>query len=108
MTNTFATLEATIKADLSAGISWFEDEAAGAGLALWNILKGAFVALEPAAADILVNTLQAAVISAGTGASIENVETTVLNTASTEAQAALAKAGSGVVQTIIAGIKAQV
>lgn len=106
MTNSFATLEATIKADLTAGVSWFETEAADAGLALWNILKGAFVALEPAAADVLVNTLQAAVASAGTGASIEQVETAALNTASADAQAALAKAGSGIVQTIIAGIKA--
>lgn len=105
-TSPFATLEATIKADLTAGVSWFEDEAASAGLALWNILKGAFIALEPATAQVLVDTLTAAVTAAGTGASIENVETAALNTASTEAQAALAKAGSGVVQTIIAGIKA--
>lgn len=104
----FATLEATIKADLTAGVSWFETENGDAGLALWNILKGAFVALEPSVAAVLVDTLTTAVTTAGTGASIETVETAALNTASVEGQAALAKAGSGVVQTIIAGIKAQV
>lgn len=106
MTNPFATLEATIKADLTAGASWFETEAAGAGLALWNILKSAFIALEPAAANVLVDTLTAAVKSAGTGASIETVETAALNTASAEAKQVLINAGSGVVQTVIAGIKA--
>lgn len=106
-TNPFATLEATIKADLTSGISWFENEAAAVGLGLWNILKNVFIALEPAEAQVLVDTLTAAVTAAGTGASIENIQTAALNTAKTEEMAVLAKAGSGVVQTVIAGIKAQ-
>lgn len=106
MTTSFATLEATIKADLTAGASWFDTEAADAGLALWNILKGVFVALEPAEAGVLVDVLNAAVTSAGTGASIETVETTALNTAKGDEAAVLAKAGSSIIQTVIAGIKA--
>lgn len=106
MTNVFSTLEATIKADLTAGVSWFESEAADAGLSLWNILKAAFIALEPAEADVLVSVANAAVTAAGSGASIETIETAALNTAKTEELAVLAKAGSGVIQTVIAGIKA--
>src|ERR1700744_5791870 len=103
---TFSDLEATIKADLSAGVSWFETEAASAGLGLWNILKAAFIALEPAEASVLVSALTAAVTTAGTGASIESIETAALNTAKDAEAAVLTKAGSGVIQTVIAGIKA--
>lgn len=102
----FASLEATVKADLSAGVSWLESEAASAGLALWNILKGAFIALEPAEAQVLIDVLTAAVGAAGAGVPIEAVETAALNTAKGAEAAVLTKAGSGVIQTVIAGIKA--
>lgn len=96
----------TIETDLAAGASFLEQEALGAGLFLWNALKGAFIALEPAEAAILENVLTGALTQAGTGASIEQVETTALNTASTQEQAVLTKAGSGVIQTVIAGLRA--
>lgn len=106
MANTFASLEQTIITDLKAGVSWLETEVVDSGLALWNILKAAFIALEPLEANILVDVLSAATLAAGTGASIEQVESTALNTAKNEQAAVLVKAGSGIIQTIIAGIRA--
>lgn len=106
MTSPFSTLEHTIKADLQAGVSWLEHEAAEVGLGLWNILKGVFIALEHAEAAILVDVLTVAVQSAQSGHTIEEIHTAALNTAKREQQDILLKAGTGVVQTIIAGIKA--
>lgn len=106
MTFSLSNLEQTVKADLSAGVSYLEQEALGTALSLWNILKGAFIALEPAAAQLLMDTLAAAVSAAGAGASIEAIETAALNTAIGDAKAILEKAGSGIIQVIIAGIKA--
>lgn len=100
------TLLSTIVADLKAGASWFEQEASGIGLFVWNTVKSAFIALEPAAAQILMDTLTNAVNGAAAGHSIEQIEQAALNTASTEGKAALAQAGSGVVQTLIAGLRA--
>lgn len=105
-TNPFATLEATIVSDLKAGISWLEDEVATVGLAVWNVLKGAFIALEPAEANVLITVLTSAVAQAAAGHTIEEIETAALNLAKAEEQAVLLKAGSGIVQTLIAGIKA--
>lgn len=96
----------TIEADLSAGVSYLETEAESTGLFLWNTLKGAFVALEPAEAAILTSVLGTAVASADAGQSIEQIETSALNTAKADEQAVLLKAGSGIVQTVIAGLKA--
>lgn len=106
MTTSFASLEATIVADLKAGVSWFETEAAEVGLATWNILKGAFIALEPAEASVLINLLTTVVTDLGSGKTIEDVETSALNTAKGAEVDVLSKAGSGIVQVIIAGIKA--
>lgn len=103
MTNT---LLQTIETDLQAGASYLEQEAEDAGLGLWNILKGAFIALEPAEAQVLTSILQGAVTAAGAGQSIEQIETAALNTAKTDEQAVLTKAGSGIVQTIIAALRA--
>jgi hypothetical protein len=99
-------LLATIESDLAAGASYLEQEALGVGLELWNLLKGVFVALEPAAAGVLVTTLKSAVATAGTGASIESIETAALNAAETTAKTVLETAGSGVIQTIIAALVA--
>lgn len=103
MTNT---LLQTIETDLAAGVSYLETEAEDAGLGLWNILKGVFIALEPAEASVLTAILTTAVTAAGSGQSIEQIETSALNTAKTDEQAVLAKAGSGVIQTIIAALRA--
>jgi hypothetical protein len=104
-TNTPSTLLQTIESDLSAGASWLEQEALGAGLFLWNTLKGAFIALEPAAGQLLVDVLTGAVNNASAGDSVEQIETAALNTASTEAKAALSTAGSAAVKQIIIGIQ---
>ncbi len=105
MSFNLSTLEQTIKADLQAGVSYLEHEALDIGLTLWNILKGAFIALEPAAAQILMDTLHAAVQAAEAGHTIEQIETAALNTAVGEAKDILAKAGSALVQTLIAAIR---
>lgn len=96
----------TIEADLKAGVSFLETEAESAGLSLWNTLKGVFIALEPMEAQILADILGAAVASAGAGKSIEEIETAALNTAKDEEKAVLIKAGSGITQTVIAGLRA--
>lgn len=96
----------TIETDLAAGESWLETEVETVGLNLWNILKGAFVALGPSVGQLVIDTLSAATTAANAGMTIEQVETSALNTAAGEAKAALVTAGSGVVQTIIAGIRA--
>lgn len=101
-----STLLQTIRTDLAAGMSYLEKEAESAGLFLWNTLKGAFVALEPAEAAILTDVLGTAVGAAAGGKTIEQIETDALNTATVEQKAVLVKAGSGIVQTVIAGIKA--
>ena len=106
MSLNLSTLEKTIATDLKAGVSWFEEETLEAGLALWNIFKAVFVALEPAEGQILIDVLSGAVAELGSGASIEDVETHALNTAKTEQTSVLVKAGSGIIQTVIAGIKA--
>lgn len=98
-------LLATIEADLSAGVSYLENEVENVGLWLWNTVKAAFIALEPAEAAVLKAVLQAGVAAAGAGQSIEQIETAVLNTAKGAEADVLAKAGSGVVQTIIAALK---
>lgn len=96
----------TIQADLSAGASWFGQEALGAGLFIWNSLKAAFIALEPAAAQLLVDVLTGAVTNAEAGDSVEQIEQSALNTASTEAKSAIKTAGSAATQQIIIGIRA--
>ena len=102
MTNT---LLQTIEADLSAGESWLEDEALGAGLFIWNTLKGAFIALGPTLGNDLVAVLTGAVQNAAAGDSVETIETNALNTASADAKTALQTAGSAVAQQLIIGIK---
>lgn len=97
----------TIRADLSAGISWLEGEFEQTGLMLWNALKGAFIALEPGVASALIDGLTAAVSNAPAAHSIEDIEQAFLNTAKPEALAAAATAGSGAVQTVIAGLRTQ-
>lgn len=96
----------TIESDLSAGESWLEHEALDAGLFLWNTLKAAFIALGPVEGQILSSVLSGAVANAAAGQSIEQIETSALNSAVGQEQQVLLKAGSGVVQTVIAGIKA--
>lgn len=96
----------TIVTDLSAGESWLAQEAQDAGLFLWNTLKSAFIALGPVEGQILSSVLTNAVIQAGSGASIEQIYTSALNTTVQQEQAVLIKAGTGVAQTVIAGIKA--
>lgn len=103
MTNT---LLQTIETDLSAGASYLETEAENIGLGLWNIFKGVFIALEPAEAAILTDVLGGAVAAASAGHSIEQIETSALNTAKDEEKVVLMKAGSGIVQTVIAAIRA--
>lgn len=103
MTNT---LLQTIETDLNAGVSYLEAEAEDAGLGLWNILKGVFIALEPTEASILTTVLTGAVTAAEGGSSIEQIETSALNTATADEKAVLLKTGSGIVQTVIAAIKA--
>jgi len=100
------TLLQTIETDLKAGVSFLEEEALEAGLGIWNILKGAFIALEPAEAQILTTVLGQAIADAGAGKSIEQIESRALNTAKGDEAAVLTKAGSGVIQTVIAGIRA--
>lgn len=101
-----STLLQTIETDLAAGVSYLEKEVEGIGMQLWNGFKQIFIALEPAETQVLIDTLTGAMASAGTGASIEQVETAALNTAKTEEQAVLTKAGSAVVQTVIASLRA--
>lgn len=103
-----STLLQTIVTDLHAGESWFVGEAESAGLFLWNTLKAAFIALAPAETAILTNLLSGAVVAAAGGKSIEDIETAALSSASAQEQALMVKAGSGVVQTLIAGLKTQV
>lgn len=105
-TSTFSLLENTIKADLSAGVSWFETEAEDVGLYVWNTLKSAFIALEPAVAKLVMDVLGGVVADADQSKTIEQIETDAMNTATGEAKQALVTAGSGVVQTLIAGLKA--
>lgn len=107
-TATGGSLLQTIETDLKAGVSYLETEAESAGLALWNIVKGAFIALEPAESQILTTVLGNAVTAAAAGHSIEQIESNALNTASADEKAVLLKAGSGIVQTVIAGIKANI
>jgi hypothetical protein len=95
----------TIETDLKAGESWLENEAETAGLYLWNALKGAFIALGPTLGKTLTDTLTSAVTAASENDTIEQIETAALTTATEEGKAAIAAAGSGIVQTVIAGIK---
>lgn len=99
-------LLSTIITDLHAGESWFLGEAEGAGLFMWNLLKGAFIALEPAAGKVLLDTLTGAVAGAAAGDSVEQIQTAALNTASSEGKAALVSAGSAVAQQLIIGLRA--
>ena len=104
-TVTTGNLLQTIEADLKAGESWLEQEALGAGLFIWNTLKGAFIALGPTLGNDLVAVLTGAVQNAAAGDSVETIETNALNTATADGKAALAAAGSAVSQQIIIGIK---
>lgn len=96
----------TIETDLAAGVSYLEHEAEDIGLQLWNSVKAVFIALEPAEAQVLATVLQAAVTAAQGGKSIEEIETSALNTATQAEKAVLLKAGSGISQTLIAALKA--
>lgn len=104
--NTPSTLLQTIEADLSFGESWLENEALGGALFVWNLLKGAFIALGPVAGKLMTDVLTQAVQNASAGDSVEQIESAALNTASAEAKTALATAGSAVAQQLIIGIKA--
>lgn len=103
---TGSTLLQTIVTDLKSGVSFLENEAADAGLFLWNTVKAAFIALEPLEAAILKDVLSAAVSAADGSHTIEQIETAALNTAKADQKDVLIKAGSGIVQTIIAGLRA--
>lgn len=98
----------TIKADLHAGESWFVSEAESVGLFLWNTLKGAFIALGPAEAEIVRVLLSTGVASFGAGKSIEETFTAILNSAKDEEKLLLAKLGTGIATTLIAGLKANI
>ena len=102
------TLWGTILADLSAGETWFATEAETVGLSLWNLLKGAFIALAPGEMTILQDLLTKAVSDAAAGKSIEEIFSDALNLASTEELALLQKAGSGIGLTLVSAIKAKV
>jgi hypothetical protein len=106
MTTTPSSLLQTIEADLKAGVSYLEDEALGAGLFIWNTIKTAFIALEPAAAQLLIDVLTGAVASASAGASVEAIETSALNTAKGDALKAIQTVGSAATQQLIIGIRA--
>lgn len=108
MTNPFASIEATIKSDLQAGVSWLEDEVVNEAHAVWNVLKGVFIALEPLEAGILMDVLHTAVKAAGSGSSIEGIETAALNTLKDEEKALFEKTGSATIQVLIAAIKAAI
>ena len=95
----------TIEADLKAGVSYFEKEAEDVGMWLCNTVKAAFVALEPAEAAVLRDVLLAGVAAASSAHSVEQIESAVLNTAKTDELAVLTKAGSNVVQTVIAALR---
>lgn len=96
----------TIVTDLHAGESWFAAEAEEAGLFVWNSLKGAFIALGPKAMNLVTDVLTQSVTDAAGGKTVEQIESDAMNTAQGEVKTALLTAGSGVVQTLIAGIKA--
>jgi hypothetical protein len=96
----------TVKTDLEAGESFLEETALEGATILWNVLKTGFIALGPAEAKIAVDVLTKATTDAQGGKSIEEIESDALTTASDEERAVLTKAGSGVVQQIIAGVKA--
>lgn len=97
----------TIEADLSSGVSWLEHEALDAGLFLWNTLKAAFIALEPAEGQILLNLLTGAVNDAAGGKAIETIATDALNSASAQEKAVFQKAGFGAASVIIAGLNSK-
>lgn len=96
----------TIKTDLHAGVSWLEQEAEIAALDVWNVVKGVFVALEPVAAQILLDAVKAAVTAAESGHSIEEIATAVLNTGKAEVIDAAKSAGPGLLQVLVASVKA--
>lgn len=103
---TQSTLLNTIIADLHAGESWLVNEAETDGLAIWNAIKAAFIAIGPAAGKLLMGSLEIAVADAAAGDSIEQIEQAALNTATDGAKSAIKTAGSAATQQLIIGIRA--
>lgn len=96
----------TIVSDLKDGVSWLEDDVVNVGLEVWNTVKGAFIALEPKLAGDVMTILKSAVAQAESGHTIEEIESAALNLATGDVLGALTTAGSGVLQVLIAGLKA--
>lgn len=102
---TASSLWNTIKSDLTAGVSWAEEEVLTEGLAAWNYVKSVFIALAPQELSLAVTVLQAAVANAKAGDSIEQIWTSALNTTVQGELAILEKLGDTAGLQLIVGIK---
>lgn len=102
----FSGLLDTIETDLEAAGNWLTSEALAGGVALWNVLKIAFVLVTSRQAQVILDVYARVQADETAGKSLEQIEQDVLQTATADELAILKDAGSVIIQGILAFIQA--
>lgn len=102
----FGGLIDAIESDLEAAGDWLKREALDGGIALWNIVKIAFMLVTSRQAQVILDVYARVQADESAGKSLEQIEQDVLQTATEEELAILKDAGSLIIQGILAFIQA--
>lgn len=96
----------TIETDLKAGENWLETTVEGTALAIWNIVKVAFLLATSEQAQVIMDVFARLQADVTAGKSLDDIETDLLNTATADEKVILEQAGSQIIQGFVAFLKA--
>ena len=102
----FSGLLDTSESDLEAAGNWLTSEALAGGVALWNVLKIAFLLVTSKQAQVILDVYARVQADETAGKSLEQIEQDVLQTATADELAILKEAGNVIIQGILAFIQA--
>ena len=102
----FSGLLDTIENDLEEAGNWLTNEALAGGVALWNVLKIAFLLVTSRQAQVILDVYARVQADETAGKSLEQIEQDVLQAATADELAVLKDAGSVIIQGILAFIQA--
>lgn len=102
----FSGLLDAIETDLQAAGNWLTSEALGGGIALWNVLKIAFLLVTSKQAQVIMDVYARVQADETAGKSLEEMEMDILQTATADELAILKDAGSVIIQGLLAFIQA--
>jgi len=96
----------TIESDLEAAGNWLKNEALAGGVALWNVLKIAFLLVTSRQAQVIMDVYARVQADETAGKSLEQMEMDILQRATADELAILKDAGSVIIQGLLAFIQA--